>query len=233
MRKHLYLVIIVILLSLLTPVVHADLASWDWRFVTGSEYQGGTIAWFGTNPAASDGYDPAMSDGWAPVDRVISSGQGQVGTYHGSNIEGSTWAGPLGFYWYDYRAPITLTAGQSKTWTMYVWADSKFPMEATYMEFGWAYRSPDYSPLNYFHFTVTLKFKPDGITGGPAAGTVWDLSLHPSSWVDLPVFRTANGLEGYVFDFTATAVPEPSSLAALALALGLAPLAAAGMRKKR
>jgi len=148
-----------------------------------------------------------------------------VATYHSSTTAGGTWTGPPGFYGIDYRAPIPLIPGQSKTWTMYVWAVPLWPWN---IRFAWShyFTFPD-----EFYFTLTLKSKPAGIIGGPIAGTVWDLSAQPNAGIQLPIFRTANGLEGYVFDFTATVIPEPSSLAALLAGLG--GLGALGWRRRR
>jgi len=205
--------ITVMLATLLAVHVQADPARWHCIFSTGSNY-GGAGATFGTHPTTSDGYDPPSSDPYAPSDQAIHAGYNMyVATYHGSDTEENAWTGPAGFYWNDYRAPLAMSSGLSKTWKMYVWA----ALSSWNIYFTWY----NYSPLpGEFHFTLTLKSKPAGIIGGPIAGTVWDLSAQPNAGIQLPIFRTANGLEGYVFDFTATVIPEPSSLAALLAGLG-------------
>lgn len=210
-----------VVMFLLALPGHADPAQWGCCVNPASNYPI-TQAAFGTRSTTSDDYDPPSSpDPYAPADRALYTGGNlcmYVAIYHNSEDEGSTWTGPSGFYEMDYRSPIALIPGQSKTWTMYVWAApgataTSIPLE--YLFNG--------SPQDELHFTLTLKYKPEGIIGGPSVGTVWDLSAQPEVYVSLPVFRTANGLEGYVFDFTATVVPEPASLAALCA--GLIPLA--------
>ena len=68
---------------------------------------------------------------------------------------------------------------------------------------------------------------PSGITGGPEVGTIWTTENR----VHLPFYSTSNGLTGYQFEFTLTAVPEPSSL--LALVGGIAGLGGFALRRKR
>jgi hypothetical protein len=193
---------------------HAALDDWGWGFANASNLQtGGTTAFVGVTPTACDGYDSSDR-----LSGVVPDLWLYVRAYHVNGEDG--WDGNTGYYSKDYRAPMPLTAGLSKTWLVYVWGNTTLPEEATYngyMRLGWL-RSAN--PPNQLHFTITLTAKPSGITGGPATGTVWDLSAQPDGGVQLPVFRTDNGLEGYVFEFTATVIPEPSSLLALTAGIG-------------
>ena len=84
---------------------------------------------------------------------------------------------------------------------------------------------------DWLHATLSLVSKPSGVSDGPTLETIWDLSAQPDgSCITLPVIRTTNGLDGYVFDFTATVIPEPSSL--LALLAGVAGIGGVAWRRK-
>ena len=181
----------------------ASLDNWKCAFTTGGDLQSikNTGGVFGTDPSAQDDYDAS--------DLAILSGYDlYVATYH-SNTTDAGWTGPTDFYRNDICAPMAV--GQSQTWTIYVWAAPSLPPDASFIavDFGHNAGVPD-----GLSFTLALKAKPVGVTGGPATGTVWDLSRQPYG-VNLPVYRTSNGLDGYIFDFTATVIPEPSSLLAL------------------
>ena len=183
-----------------------DPNNWYWAIIAGSSFQN-SDTWGGVGVAsgATDGYDLPGND-W----QIVLGSKAYLGTYHTNGSGG--WTGQTGFYASDTRAPLPLQPGLSKTWVIYVWADPRVPADASYIAFRW----DDYHALpSELSFTMTLKAKPVGVAGGPALGTVWDLSSQPHGSAFLPVFRTANGLEGYVFDFTATVIPEPSTLAAL------------------
>ena len=54
------------------------------------------------------------------------------------------------------------------------------------------------------HYLLELVNIPAGITGAPAVGTVWELSLEEPFTLELPTYRTNDGLTGYEFSFTVT-----------------------------
>jgi len=54
---------------------------------------------------------------------------------------------------------------------------------------------------NYLLELVTV---PDGVTGAPAVGTVWELPTDALFTVELPTYQTTEGLTGYEFSFTVT-----------------------------
>lgn len=191
-------------------------AMWTASTVTSASVTGGIC---GVKAVTNDGYDS-----W---DFICPTG---VRVYHGSYYVSAQdgWQGPTGFYAVDYRAPLAMQFGESKTWRIYVWGDPGLPGgDEARIRFDWI--GYDYS--RQFQYTLTLVGKPVGITSGPSVGTTWDLSEipdrgqssdpgSPSGAFYLPMFRTANGLEGYILDFTATVIPEPSSLLALLAGLG-------------
>jgi hypothetical protein len=200
-------ILVVLMLACFAGASHASVTDWGWALDAYSNFQDS-----GSNGCL--GVFPDAVNGWDSNDEMIFSGpKVYLGTYH--VINGSDgWLGQTGFYPYDFRAPLALTPGTAQTWSIYVWADPTLPTNATFMRFSWLLTR---TPPDWLRFNVTLKSKPADISGGPSSGTVWNLSVQPDGGVQLPVFRTSNGLEGYVFDFTVTVVPEPSSLAALTL----------------
>ncbi len=165
----------------------------------------------GTHLGASDTLDgndlaAAEHNGWI------------AGSYHSPG----EWGSSAGFYAFDLRTP--LAAGETKTWMLYIWG---VPGEAT-SDFGatWTWWPEDYDQL--VQGRLELVQKPTGITGGPAVRTVW--TTPPTSFA-LPLYTTTDGLTGYVFKFTLTAVPEPSSV--LALVGGIAGLGGFALKRKR
>ena len=200
----------------LLPAVGGQADPLFWNYVFSTRPNSGS--YYGTCPLASDDYDA-----W---DYAAAAGYyTYIAVYHGPDVDSAAWTGASGFYQDDFRAPITLIPGQSKTWTMYVWATTSLPADATGIRFNWWSDRPAPHQLSR---RLTLKSKPVGITQGPDVGTTWDLASQPIGEALLPVFRTANGLDGYVFEFTATVIPEPSSLLAL-----LAGVAGFGMMLRR
>lgn len=127
-----------------------------------------------------------------------------------------TWTGPSGFYRVDYRAP--LAAHASKTFTpIHLWADP-YAYGLPRMSLSIA-PDPTLMPPGDRAYTVELLYVPDGISGAPPVGTVWELELDKTLTIDVPTFATYDGMEGYRFAFTISAVPEPGSLAGLLLGL--------------
>lgn len=208
-------VCILCLLIVLFGVTAANAAedgwnSWEWYCSVGHNTGDGfgcySIGHYGVRPENTDGYDTEGPDRLIEVSDSLA----YVGAYHKN---GDDWTGPTGFYDYDIKAPVSLEPGSSKSWLVNVWADENLDPDVQFMVFG----ACIVLPVRDYDFTITLLKKPDGIQDGPLGGTVWDLSncIAPySASVQLPAYRTDNGLDGYLFELKATAVPEPSSLLA-------------------
>jgi len=193
----------------------------DWYFTIGTYFGHnelpGTYGSIGIHPLASDGYD--VGGDIALINTSTNMGIDKV--------EGTeNWDGPTGFYSSDQGAPLPLTTGATKTWRFYVWGDSKLFLWPEPIILALIPNNiPDGGQIK---FQLTLVDKPVGISDGPETGSSYNLDQF--FWLHLPVFRTDNGLEGYCFDFTATVVPEPSSI--VALGASLLPLGLALRRRK-
>jgi len=166
-----------------------------------------------TLPDATDSLD---SYDWqlGPIDGWLA------GSYRVDGQDG--WAGTEGFYNGDVRAK--LLPGQTKTWMLYIWAVPGGSAQDFVSSWTWAVAPRDSS----VEARLELIQKPSSVTGGPAPGTVWTT---PPASLSLPFYGTSDGLTGYGFKFTLTAVPEPSSLPALAG--GIAGLGGLALRRKR
>ncbi len=209
------MVFLIVLLSL------AVSDSWGDGFggnVVASARSQASAGWFycGTRAEAADGY------GEEDIPLSLWS-LAYVASYHQQGNAG--WAGPSGFYSHDFRASLTQAASTSQTWRLFAWCDPLAPLdlEAFRVAFG-----PFAVPADYT-LSVTLVAVPADVSGAPDPGTRFRWPWGTFLYVDLPVYRTDNGLDGYVFDLTATVVPEPSSL--LALSAGLAGMA--GVMRRR
>ncbi|MBN2563245.1 MAG: PEP-CTERM sorting domain-containing protein [Phycisphaerae bacterium] len=155
------------------------------------------------------------TDGWdAELDYLIgTAGTGFAGVYHEYDPEG--WLGDTGFYRTDYRSLLAPDEGMS--WeSLYVWADPSYPEEEESMYFSMVSDST-YPPPPDRRYLLHLVSVPDGVSGAPDEGTVWELLLDEVLTLDLPTYRTTNGLDGYRFSFTITAVPEPTTIGLVAV----------------
>ncbi len=156
------------------------------------------------------------TDGWDDrIDTVISRvGEGFSGIYHMN--EPGVWEGPTGFYRTDHRKPME--SDSSKTWdSLYVWAGSSYAEDSMYLSIIDDLVHPPPAERNY---SLKLLQVPDGMEGAPPVGTVWNIPLGPGSTLELPTYRTTNGLESYRFAFTMSEVPEPATMSLVALGAG-------------
>ncbi len=163
-------------------------------------------AWSG----ATDGYDADLD-----VLAYIGDGPGFAGVYHVNDVAG--WTGPTGFYYNDYRAP--LAPDESKTWApIYVWASESYTDPLMY--FSLEADGPPFPPRER-KYSLQLTAVPEGLGGAPPVGTSWALLAEGSLFtLELPTWATSDGLTGYQFSFTMTAVlPEPATALTCAAAL--------------
>ena len=206
---------IVMLAILATVSAQPSESDWVWRF---------NGACFGTAMDALEDVDTR--------DSLITGTQAwYTGVYHEQYTAG--WTGDTGFYSQDFRAPLLQSPGPSKTWVFYLWED---PSWNIVLELGWGTPGvwgPAYIPS--FHnreYRLTYVRAADGITGGSVpVGTSILLNQQMQGTWSFPVYRTTDGRTGYMFELTATVIPEPSSL--LALGGGLIGLAGLALRRRR
>jgi len=119
------------------------------------------------------------------------------------------WLGPTGFYDDDLRAP--LERNERKTWEpICVWAtpyNSSSTMAVTFQASATAV------PPSDRRYLLELLHVPEGVTGAPEVGTVWELPVVGSRSIYLPTYKTTDGLTGYQFALTFTeALPAPGDL---------------------
>ena len=160
--------------------------------------------------SGTDGYDWDAELPQNPLP-LIHAGIRKVNGVHG-------WDGPTEFYIVDYRAP--LLDGQRKTEDIFIWADTgAYSQDILLYLHGPPYLSPGVS------YQLSLVNVPNGVTytgpkeWGPDHGTI-----------TLPFYSTDDPLTGYRFLAEVTAIPEPSSI--LALAGGLVGLAGFALRRR-
>lgn len=193
-----------------------DESNWSWQF--GQGY----FAYFGTSAGASDNAD--VQDV-----RVTGRQYWYVGTFHEPGVDG--WTGDTGFYSQDVRAPLALAVGQKKTWRFYMWSD--YTHSSDHLELMWGWYRPAAPAFDKMEYRLTYVREAQGIDGGSVpVGTSIVLNQYQQGTWAFPVYKTDDGRTGYMFELTATVIPEPSSLLALG-AGGLGLLGAALRRRGR
>ena len=220
-----YLKLIILLILFPASLATADDRTWQWSFGPyGDELR------IGTNTYASNDCDPSDY-------QLGSSDYIYIGVYHEQGVDG--WTGSNGFYSQEMRAALGTTTGSSKTWRIYYWNNVNSPTSWTDTDFTWHFGSDAYEfPSENIEYKLTFVRMPVGMSewnppssyASPTLGETIILNEHAEgNWV-LRTYRTDNGLNGYIFDLTATVVPEPSSI--VALVLGLVPVTMSALKRR-
>lgn len=188
---------------LATPCCRAGSASAWWAVIATRE-QAIYGAWIGAAPGSSDGYD-----GQVPVNLQGKSG---LAILHYR----SAWAGPTGFFREDYESPIP--PGRSKTWSdIYLWSQDYTPQLGNRAQIDYV---PDVAPPAGWWGHLVLDYVPASL--GWQGPWDWWFPMDRLSRQLLPVPITDdpwNADNVTRMHLTVYTVPEPSSLAALGLAL--------------
>jgi len=179
----------------------------------------------GINPKAKDGYDADPAEG----DLSLHPKPTDVGIellYY--RVQGPDWAGATGFYGEELEY-TPLPPGASKTWSeFYLWAQNYTPTSANLGRVAPQFGTQYVPPAGYRGHLV-LDYVPDSCnwTGD------WDfwLDLTANNEFALPIPVVTDPLLGTRFHIDVYAIPEPSSLAALAC--GLAGVGGFAFRRRR
>jgi hypothetical protein len=140
---------------------------------------------------ATDDFDEGLD---RPLEII---GYGAVAVYH--EADPNVWSGPTDFYVTDYRA--ALLPMQSQTWSpICFWANpDAYTYDWMYMSFEPAVDLPPPANRDY---TLELLYVPEGVEDAPPVGTVWHIPPDDEYMIELPTFRTYDGLEGYRLAFS-------------------------------
>jgi hypothetical protein len=181
----------------------------DWTSIMYTSELQGQFS-FGTYPGAVDGYDDGMP--------VLDWTQRQMVYLELYRANGPNWAGPTGFYAADPEAPIP--DGGSKTWwDIYLWSYNYSPPlgDRVGVSSTWMAKPP----LGYTGILI-LDYVPAHLNWAGPNEFILDLNqsagfLLPCPMTDDP-WNPDNVTRMHLTVYTYP-IPEPSSLAALGLAL--------------
>jgi len=197
----------VVLLVMLPVAGLCNTSDWQWNF--------NGVVFAGIASGASDGLD--SRDVAMPYEPNVS----HIAVYKESGVNG--WDDTSGFYDYDIRSPLEMTPGTSKTWHIYVWSDLSLDPRYKHTGLSWFDHGIPDDARQSIEFRLTYVRTAVGVVDTVnTIGSYLILNNIPDggSWYTFPACRVSNGLDGYIFDLTATVVPEPSSLLSLLCGLG-------------
>jgi len=205
------LLLVTLLLLVLQPA-WGQSYTYDLHYATAGNY----VSFRNYSPLWTDGYNGEIlwpSD-WPMATHV------NFALYNVNGVNG--WNGATGFYMDDNRSP--LAAGQTRVIdNIYLWAGPNVQSQKIGIVRELGSISPDVD------MRLTLLYVPQGIDySGPWQ---WNKTYLLNAAVVLPFYSTSDGTTGYRFRLEFTAVPEPSSL--LALAGGVTGIGGLALRRRR
>jgi len=174
----------------------------------------------GVKPRAKEGWD-----GQLPEDPYLPGRSGVAILLYRQN--GPGWAGPTGFYYYDYEPPIPW--GGSRTWwDIYLWSQN-YAVSGNEVVIDFGAEWP--APVGY-----TARLVIDRVPESLAWTGPMEFNLRIDNWwgfnpLTLPVAEVTDPLQGTRMHLTVYAVPEPSSF--IALGFAVIGLGGVGLRRRR
>jgi len=210
------------LLILITMAVLASCAGtradWGLAFQVNPDdpVTGGTV-FLQSSPGYTDGKD---SDE-IPVYPDYSSPKAPIRIRQEPGVAG--WNYEAGWYSVDYRPWLTghgtLVFGRIR-----LWANQSYVPNSIHLAYYWFTGLGQQNLPDWVFRLDLLHSPPETGYNGP---TSWIIpgsagKTTPAPIVELPAYRTGDGLTGYEFEFRASAVPEPASLSSLAAFSALA-----------
>jgi len=153
----------------------------------------------GYTDGKDDGEIPLVLDYSTPTARIrVRQETGQAG-----------WNYESGWYAQDYRPELT-GHGSIVFGRLYVWANPSYAPDNIQLAYYWFIGQDNPSAWD---FTLMMLYAPVASYTGR---TLWQIpaSSTKTEWialVDVPTYRTTDGLTGYQFEFRAHLVPEPAA----------------------
>jgi hypothetical protein len=196
--------------SLLVAGATSQASEYAWSYYLDAQY--GSLLRIGVQPGATDDYGKydLFLPGMPPSDHAYMM------TYHQN---GPDWSGPTGFYADDYHSAL-LGDRTSTTWfDIYLWVQDSWDHGDRITYRVYPYIPSEVPP--WYTVRLYLDYVPASAQWtGPRE---FEISTTAYTQIELPIVAVSNPLDGVRMSFT-VAVPEPSSLTALAfgaLAVGM------------
>jgi hypothetical protein len=227
MRNSRHIVLVcVVLAAVALAALPATAGTWRTRFIAWED-----VVQAGAEVGAGDGYTDGWDNGGEPcLDPSEVPQLTPAARFMFYRVNGAGWNGPTGYYMYMFMSP--LAPGESKTWTdLCLWTHNYTVPRGNRVDVvPYPYDDPSRPPDGYMMHLVLDDVPESAAWDGPM--DFW-FDMNAPEIITLPIIETDDPLSGTRMHFTVYAppIPEPSSLAALAL--GLLPLGAAVLRRRR